>query len=65
MDKKFWQSKTMWFNALAIVVAVAAPFLADAGFTGGLPEGGQEIVFLLTAGVNLVLRYFFTNQSLR
>ncbi len=65
MDKKFWQSKTMWFNALAIAVAVAAPFLASAGYTGELPEGGQEIVFLAVAGVNLVLRYFFTNQSLR
>ena len=65
MEKKFWQSKTMWFNALAVLVAVAAPFLASEGYTGELPDGGQEIVFLAIAGVNLVLRYFFTNQSLR
>ena len=58
-------SKTMWFNGIAFVVAVAGPVLTAAGYTGEVP--GELTVFVpaAIAGVNMILRYFFTNTSLR
>ena len=63
--KNWYASKTIWFNVLAIAVFVAAPFLASAGFTGELPEGGQQIGFVITGVINLALRYFATSTALR
>lgn len=63
--KSVFVSKTIWFNALALVVAVAGPVLAGQGYTGEVP--GDLVVYVpaLIAAVNLVLRYFFTDTSLR
>ncbi len=63
--KNWYASKTIWFNVLAVGVFVAVPFLASAGYTGELPEGGRELAFLITGVVNLALRYFATSTSLR
>ena len=57
--KKFWYSKTFWFNILAVIVAIASAF----GYTGEVPSG--FIVFLpaIIALINLALR-FATNKGL-
>jgi len=63
--KSAFASKTMWFNAVAVVVAVAAPVLAAFGYTGEVPAELAVFIPALIAGVNLILRYFFTNTALR
>ena len=59
MSKKWYLSKTVWFNALAFLVAVLGSF----GYTGELdPRLGQfvlPVVFL----INLILR-FVTSKSI-
>jgi len=60
-SKPFWRSKTFWFNALAVVVAVAGAF----GFEQFHPDpavGG--IAAAIVAVVNLILRIWFTRQPL-
>ena len=60
MDNKPWyRSKTVWFNALAFVVAVAAAF----GYTGELPEGLAQFVGPAVFVVNILLR-FVTNKAI-
>jgi len=57
MDKKWYQSKTLWFNAVAFILAVGIPVLGQFGFTGELsPELGIFVVPVI-ALVNLVLRF--------
>ncbi len=58
-------SKTMWFNGVALILAVLIPVLEGQGFTGVLPDGSEQIVLGIVAGVNLILRYFFTDTALR
>jgi hypothetical protein len=58
-------SKTMWFNGIALLLAVLIPVLEGQGFTGALPEGSEQIVLGIIAGVNLILRYFATSTALR
>lgn len=62
MDSKpFWQSKTVWFNALALVVLVAEAFgYADFQPSAELPAAATVVVILL----NLVLR-LVTSQGVR
>jgi hypothetical protein len=56
--KPFWQSKTFWFNVLALVVAVAGAF----GFAGFRPSADTEqLAYVLVVLINLVLR-FVTKQ---
>ena len=60
MEKKFWQSKTFWMNAIALVAALLPPvreFLVQAG----LPT---EWVVSLIAVFNVLLR-FATNQPIK
>lgn len=58
-EKKFYQSKTFWFNVLAFVVAVAANF----GYTGELAPEAQQFVLPAVFVINIVLR-FITNQGI-
>jgi uncharacterized membrane protein len=52
-SKKWWTSKTLWFNFLAFVVAVATGF----GYTGELPEDWAVFVPAVIAVINLILRW--------
>ena len=63
--KSIFASKTIWFNVIAIAAAVVGPVLIGQGYTGVVPDELAVFVPALIAGVNLVLRYFFTNTALR
>lgn len=59
--KPWYESKTFWFNALALIVAVAAGF----GFADFEPD--QDVVTIasgLIAVINLALRLWFTDKKL-
>ena len=59
-EKKFYQSKTFWFNVLTVVIALAGL----AGFADFQPsENTVEFVALLLGFVNLGLR-FVTQKTL-
>lgn len=59
--KPFYESKTLWFNVLALIVIVATAFgFADFEASGDIVELGSVIV----AVVNIVLR-FVTNKGIR
>ena len=61
MNAKSWyQSKTLWFNILALAVAVAISF----GYTGELPEEWAVFVPAIVAIINMLLR-LVTNQSIQ
>lgn len=49
--KRWWQSKTVWFNAIGLLVAAAAEF------TNAFPSGQVAKIagFVLTVG-NIILR---------
>ena len=51
--KKWYASKTFWFNLVALVVMVLGAF----GYTGEVPEDWGVYVPAIIALVNLVLRY--------
>jgi len=52
--KVFWQSKTFWFNVLAIIVMVAGAF----GFSDfKLSPDYQQLAVGLIAVINLALRF--------
>ena len=57
--KSWYTSKTVWFNALAFVVAVAAAF----GFTGEVTADLEQYIVPVVAAINVGLR-FVTNQGL-
>lgn len=57
--KKYYTSKTVWFNVLALVVALATAF----GYVGELSPDLEVFVPALIALINVVLR-FLTNQGL-
>jgi membrane protein YdbS with pleckstrin-like domain len=52
MTKKWYQSKTLWFNLLALVAAVAANY----GYTGELSPEWEVFAPVIVVVVNLVLR---------
>ena len=53
MEKPFYESKTLWFNVLFGLVALAGVF----GFADFQPsENTVEIVAVLVAAANIVLR---------
>lgn len=59
--KKWYASKTFWFNLLALLVALASAF----GFADFNP--GPEVLVIasgIAAVVNLVLRLWFTDTNL-
>ena len=58
--KPFYQSKTLWFNLLFLVSAVAAYF----GFGDFQPSGDTvELASVIVAVINIALR-FITDKSL-
>jgi hypothetical protein len=57
--KKWYLSKTFWFNVVAVVVMILGAF----GYTGEVPEEWAAIVPAIVAIVNLVLR-FITKQPI-
>lgn len=59
LPKKWYLSKTLWFNVLALVVAVAANF----GYTGELPLEWGVFVPVIVVIINLILR-LVTKQPL-
>ena len=56
-------SKTMVFNGIALVLAVALPVLSANGYTGELPAEWSLFVPSLIALVNIFLRKV-TNQPM-
>lgn len=63
--KKWYESKTMWFNIVAVGVAIAGPVLAGQGYTGEVAPEVSVFVLAAVAGINAALRYFATSTSLR
>ena len=57
--KKFYKSKTFWFNILALLVAVVSAF----GYTGELSPELAVFVPALIAIINIILR-FLTNKGI-
>ena len=59
--KKWYTSKTFWFNGLTLVVVVASGL----GFAGFQPDPEiQAIGAGVVALINLVLRVVFTSQPI-
>ena len=52
-EKKFWQSKTFWFNGLAFIVAILSAF----GYTGEVSSELGAFVVPAVLLINLVLRF--------
>jgi len=53
-EKKFYMSRTVWFNVLTAAVALAGLF----GFADFQPsENAAETIAIVIAAANLVLRY--------
>ena len=50
--KKWYASKTLWFNIVAFAVIVLGAF----GFTGEIPESWEVFVPIAVAAVNFLLR---------
>ena len=66
LSKNLFRSKTIWANGLALIAAVAGPILAEwVGYTGEVPSELTPFVLPAILVINLGLRYFFTNSSLR
>jgi len=57
--KKWYASKTLWFNVLALVCAIAAGF----GYTGELPAEWALFVPAIIAAINVLLR-LVTKQAI-
>jgi hypothetical protein len=54
MPKKFYLSKTFWFNVLALTVAIANPF----GFLDFVPdEHLAEYAAAVVTVINVILRF--------
>jgi len=56
--KKWYASKTLWFNIAALIFAVLGNF----GYTGNLPAEWALFVPAIVAIVNMVLR-LITNKA--
>jgi hypothetical protein len=58
-SKKWYASKTLWFNLLTLAVVVASGM----GFAGFEPDPEVQVIGAgLVALINLVLRLVFTSQ---
>ena len=51
-SKQWYASKTLWFNILALIVAIAGAF----GYTGELPPEWMLFVPAIVAVINMLLR---------
>jgi len=54
--KKWYASKTVWFNVLAFLVAVIGPILSQYGYSGDVPAELAVFVPAAIAAINLILR---------
>lgn len=54
--KPWWQSKTIWLNAIALVVAIITA-VTD---VLQLSEDATQVVLAVTAALNVILRFFTT-----
>lgn len=52
--KPDWKSRTFWVNAIALVASVSGALSIDLGLT---PERQTQVVVVIMAVINLVLRY--------
>lgn len=59
-EKKWYASKTFWFNIVAFIVAVLSSF----GYTGEVPKEWGQFVLPVVFLVNLVLR-FLTDKKIK
>ena len=61
MAKKFYASKTFWFNIVAVIVFVAPQLLGEFGYTGEIAPEIQEYIAIfvpaVVAFINLILRF--------
>ena len=55
--KKFYASKTFWFNTVAFGVAVLLPILGQYGYTGEVPAAWAVFIVPALALVNIILRF--------
>ena len=62
--KSQFVSKTLAFNVLAFIVAVAAVTLPSLGYTGEVPAEWTVFLAPVVAVVNFILRRYFTNTRL-
>ena len=63
--KKFWESKTFWFNLITLLVTIAIPILNHFGWAEFTPSPEwTTIAGVLVTVVNLVLRLWFTSKKL-
>ena len=58
-SKKWYASKTLWFNVAAFVVAVLASF----GYSGTLPDDWAPFIVPIVTIINIILR-LTTNKKL-
>jgi NADH:ubiquinone oxidoreductase subunit K len=59
-EKHWWQSKTIWLNAVLFVIAVIGVLIDSS-----LLDQYDEVLLLIATILNLVLRYFYTNTALK
>lgn len=59
--KKWFASKTVWFNIITFVLAV----LALPETLAILPEGSFQVLALVNALGNLLLRLYFTKTEIK
>ena len=59
MEKRWWASKTMWVNVVAVLAAVTGAFSMDLGLD---PETQIALVGGIMAVINMVLRYVTTDS---
>jgi VIT1/CCC1 family predicted Fe2+/Mn2+ transporter len=55
--KPFYKSKTVLFNGLAFLLAVALPVLGTYGYTGEVPAAWAVFIVPAIALVNIILRF--------
>jgi hypothetical protein len=61
--KPFWQSRTVWFNALTIALAIIG-FLMVTQSTSGLPLDLDPKWLVIASGIINILLRFLTNAPL-
>lgn len=59
--KKWYESKTLWANAITFVIAA----LALIGQSSFLSTKAIELVLLISAVLNIALRVWFTKKTLK
>lgn len=56
-------TKTMAFNILAFVLAVALPIVTEAGYTGEVPVEWAVFVPAVIAAINMILKRLSQTES--